>query len=118
MKLLNKQVKLNQVLKNGVLYHYTKCNGINGILNTNCFWATKSDFLNDPKEFLYVNKILKKVLINYIGNDDKIGMFLEDVNKSGNSEYFVLSFSCCRDSITMWNLVMPMDITLVLTAER
>ena len=43
MKLLNKQVKLNQVLKNGVLYHYTKCNGINGILNTNCFWATKSD---------------------------------------------------------------------------
>lgn len=29
-------------------------------------------------------------------------MFLEDVNNSGNSEYFVLSFSCCRDSITMW----------------
>ena len=76
--------------------------GINGIMNNKCFWATKNDFLNDPKEFLYVNKILKKVLINYIGNDDKIGMFLEDVNKSGNSEYFVLSFSCCRDSITMW----------------
>lgn len=99
--MIGSRICLDEV-KDKVLYHYTKSNGINGIMNNKCFWATKNDFLNDPKEFLYVNKILKKVLINYIGNDDKIGMFLEDVNNSGNSEYFVLSFSCCRDSITMW----------------
>ena len=91
--MIGNRICLDEV-KDKVLYHYTKSNGINGIMNNKCFWATKNDFLNDPKEFLYVNKILKKVLINYIGNDDKIGMFLEDVNKSGNSEYFVLSFSC------------------------
>lgn len=99
--MIGNRICLDEV-RDKVLYHYTKSNGINGIMNNKCFWATKNDFLNDPKEFLYVNKILNKILINYIGNDDKIRMFLEDVNNSGNSEYFVLSFSCCRDSITMW----------------
>ena len=110
MKLLNKQVKLNQVLKNGVLYHYTKCNGINGILNTNCFWATKSDFLNDPKEFCYIENILRAVCQECIGNNKYRQMFLTDILEeqvllSGgrNRDYFVLSFSKSRDSITMWS---------------
>ena len=47
----NKQVKLQHVADASVLYHYTKSKGVNGILHSNCFWATKSDFLNDPKEF-------------------------------------------------------------------
>ena len=43
-----RQVKLEHAEKGSILYHYTKSNGINGIINHNCFWATKSDFLNDP----------------------------------------------------------------------
>ena len=50
----NKQIKLKHVKEASTLYHYTKCNGVNGILENNCFWATKSDFLNDPKEFSYI----------------------------------------------------------------
>ena len=46
-----RQVKLARAEKGSILYHYTKSNGINGIINHNCFWATKSDFLNDPNEF-------------------------------------------------------------------
>lgn len=106
----NKQVKLNQGLKNGILYHYTKCNGINGIMNSNCFWATKSDFLNDPREFCYIENILKEVCRECIHNDTYRKLFLEDILEeqvllSGgrNRDYFVLSFSRCRDSITMWS---------------
>ena len=48
-----------QHIHSSTLYHYTKSNGINGIMQTNCFWATKSDFLNDPKEFSYIENIIK-----------------------------------------------------------
>ena len=32
-----KQVKLRQAEEGSILYHYTKSNGINGILSNNCF---------------------------------------------------------------------------------
>ena len=35
-----RQVKLEHAEKGSILYHYTKSNGINGIINHNCFWAT------------------------------------------------------------------------------
>lgn len=106
----NKQVKLKHVQDASVLYHYTKCNGINGILNSNCFWATKSDFLNDPKEFSYIENIICEVCHEAIKKEFWCNMFLEDVLEENmllgggkNKEYFVLSFSNCRDSITMWS---------------
>lgn len=106
----NKQVKLRHVQDASVLYHYTKCNGINGILNSNCLWATKSDFLNDPKEFSYIENIICEVCHEVIKKESWCSMFLEDILKENmligggkNKEYFVLSFSNCRDSITMWS---------------
>ncbi len=106
----NKQVKLKHLQDASALYHYTKCNGINGILNTNCFWATKSDFLNDPKEFSYIENIICEVCHEVIKKESWCNMFLEDVLEENmllgggkNREYFVLSFSNCRDSITMWS---------------
>ena len=56
-----KQVKLQQAEKGSILYHYTKSNGVNGILSNNCFWATKSDFLNDPNEFSHIQGIVDKI---------------------------------------------------------
>lgn len=106
----NKQVKLRQIEGFQTLYHYTKSSGINGIINHNCFWATKSDFLNDPNEFSYIERIIISVCKEYIAEKDLREMFLEDVLKehlllnSGKSrDYFVLSFSSCPDSITMWS---------------
>ena len=106
----NKQVKLQHVPDASVLYHYTKSKGVSGILHSNCFWATKSDFLNDPKEFSYMENIIRAVCGEVILEKAWCDMFLEDVLEetillSGgkNKEYFVLSFSNCRDSITMWS---------------
>ena len=106
----NKQVKLQHVADASVLYHYTKSKGVNGILHSNCFWATKSDFLNDPKEFSYIETIIREVCCELIEEKSLCDMFLEDVLEENilcgggrSKEYFVLSFSNCRDSITMWS---------------
>ena len=106
----NKQVKLKHIQDSAKLYHYTKSSGISGILQSKCFWATKSDFLNDPREFSYIKNIIRSVCRDTIKKDMWREMFLEDVLEESillsggkNKEYFVLSFSNCRDSITMWS---------------
>lgn len=101
-----RQVKLAHAEKGSILYHYTKSNGINGIINHNCFWATKSDFLNDPNEFSHIQRILAQVCQETIRDTALREMFLHDSIYAGTEkkrEYFVLSFSNCRDSITMWS---------------
>ncbi|MCI8710125.1 MAG: DUF2971 domain-containing protein [Dorea sp.] len=101
-----RQVKLEHAEKGSILYHYTKSNGINGIINHNCFWATKSDFLNDPTEFSHIYGIIEDVCRESIKDAELREMFLKDSIYAGrekNREYFVLSFSKCRDSITLWS---------------
>lgn len=101
-----RQVKLEHAEKGSILYHYTKSNGINGIINHNCFWATKSDFLNDPTEFSHIYGIIEEVCGENIKNRELREMFLKDsiyAEREKNREYFVLSFSQCRDSITLWS---------------
>ena len=101
-----KQVKLQQAEKGSSLYHYTKSNGVNGILSNNCFWATKSDFLNDPNEFSHIQGIVDKICQENIKKMALKEMFLQDsiyAEQEKQRDYFVLSFSKCRDSITMWS---------------
>lgn len=40
--MIGNRICLDEV-KDKVLYHYKKSNGINGIMNNKCFWATKND---------------------------------------------------------------------------
>lgn len=101
-----KQVKLQQAEKGSILYHYTKSNGVNGILSNNCFWATKSDFLNDPNEFSHIQGIVDKICQENIKKMALKEIFLQDsiyAEQEKQRDYFVLSFSKCRDSITMWS---------------
>ncbi len=101
-----RQVKLAHAEKGSILYHYTKSNGINGIINHNCFWATKSDFLNDPNEFSHIQGIIDDVCREQIKDPWLKEIFLADSiysDQEKGREYFVLSFSKCRDSITMWS---------------
>lgn len=109
LEMSNKQVKLKKVQQEECLYHYTKSNGVNGIIHNNCFWATKSDFLNDPKEFNHIHNIITSICEETISNLEWREMFLKDVIEEqalisgGKKDYFVLSFSQRRDSITMWS---------------
>lgn len=73
-----RQVKLKHAENSSIPYHYTKSNGINGIINHNCFWATKSDFLNDPNEFSYIQGIIEEVCRDTIKSPVLKEMFLAD----------------------------------------
>lgn len=66
--------------------------------------------MNDPKEFSYIETIIREVCCELIEEKSLCDMFLEDVLEENilcgggrSKEYFVLSFSNCRDSITMWS---------------
>lgn len=74
------------------------------------FGQPKAIFLNDPKEFSYIETIIREVCCELIEEKSLCDMFLEDVLEENilcgggrSKEYFVLSFSNCRDSITMWS---------------
>jgi hypothetical protein len=48
------------------LYHYTTWEGLWGILQTPCLWATHYKFLNDYSEILLFKPKLKLIAIDFI----------------------------------------------------
>ena len=48
---------------NKLLYHYTTCAGLIGIIQTNKIWATSALFLNDSQEIKYGINLTKSLLI-------------------------------------------------------
>lgn len=44
------------------LYHYTSIDGLKGILDSRCLWASQIHFLNDTKEFNYSFDILMELI--------------------------------------------------------
>lgn len=62
--------------------------------------------MNDPTEFSHIYGIIEDVCRESIKDAELREMFLKDSIYAGrekNREYFVLSFSKCRDSITLWS---------------
>ena len=50
-----------QFPRNVRLFHYTSAQGLYGILEGNCIWASHCDFLNDSAEFRLLRRILPKL---------------------------------------------------------
>lgn len=50
------------------LYHYTTKKSAKSILNNNCFWITRSDYLDDKKEIKYIYEVLAGVIEYLKGN--------------------------------------------------
>ena len=60
--MLKQHLRLKQIEPNQAIYHYTKSNGVQGILRDMAFYATKSDFLNDTKEMYYTLYVVDHVI--------------------------------------------------------
>lgn len=107
-------IKIFPLQKGEKLYHYTNATAVRGIIDSNSFWATKYDFLNDRSEFEYAYKLFSEKIISEIKdvrlkkeirtrlrkeiNDDfsvKIGSVLNG--------YYVLSFSLNADNLALWS---------------
>ncbi len=58
-----------------MVYHYTTPEGLNGILKSQSFWLTDSDFLNDKSEFLYSVEMLSLVINKLLAKDPNNDFF-------------------------------------------
>lgn len=103
-----KLIHLEKIRENQKLYHYTKCSGVQGIIREKTFFATDSSFLNDSNEFDYIWTVIESILdemSNAAWRDELKRVFAVDEesdNYRKSKEYYVLSFSTCADSITLW----------------
>lgn len=108
-------VHLEKMKAGSSIYHYTNSVGIMGIMEHRAFWASKSDFLNDPQEFRYIMRVVEDVCRVEIPKKKWREKFLKQYRKRNlktsarhgvyyaHKEYYVLSFSVYRDSITLWS---------------
>lgn len=101
---------------NAPIYHYTTASGIKSIIESEEFWVTKADFLNDPQEFVYVKQVLWEACLRYyttevIANDHYKAILkeLEQMSIEHNEDNtilsgsYVLSFSLEQDNLLLWS---------------
>ena len=101
----NKYVSLRSIPLDCSLYHYTKCNGVQGILKEQAFRATKSDFLNDTNEMQYILSVVSEVLKEIRREKWRIllqNQFPDTFHEIKKRSYYIVSFSTDPDSITLW----------------
>lgn len=103
--MIHKIISLKSIEPDNMLYHYTKCNGAQGIISDKSIRATRSDFLNDTNEICYILAIVKKV-IDEIGNEKWRKLLktniIESINQAKGKKYYIAAFSSESDSITLW----------------
>lgn len=102
-----------EVLKKGIIYHYTSAEGILGILDKSEFWVTKSDFLNDIYEINYTFNLFEESFLNEIKNENvrtrMISQFHSELDKDRalyNKALFgtyIMSFSINQDNLLLWS---------------
>ena len=88
-----------------VLYHYTSCKSVQGILKSGIFFATKSSFLNDTNELAYILELVEMV-ISEVENAEYRHLLrlsiIETMEEFTQRNIYVLSFSTDPDSLTLW----------------
>jgi len=90
----------NQLPPKGLLFHYTRAEGLKGIIEKNELWATSAYYLNDSTEITYGYALLKEVLDNWITENPRP----EDSLSLGIAREFQRSFGV--DFLNM-NVVQP-----------
>lgn len=112
-KYIDDDIKIESLVKGDKLYHYTTAQSVHGILESESFWVTKHDFLNDKEEFEYAHKLFSEKILSEL-NDEKIKKEIKKRlekeikdNMSGKGSflngYYVLSFSLNSDSLALWS---------------
>lgn len=81
------------------IYHYTDIKALQGILDKQEFWVTKSEFLNDPSETSYMPKVLGNNILNDVVPNLKD--LINEIEDKKNDVY-ILSLSADGDSLPMW----------------
>lgn len=90
------------------LYHYTDAAALKGILGNGTLWASKYQFMNDSKEFLYAVQLGQSIMSNYLEQASSINtrtilrMTLQMMKSVVSRHCFIVSFSKNRDQLSQW----------------
>lgn len=87
-------------------YHYTTVEGLMGIIENKCLWATGIDFLNDPSETHYIEDLIKQICIKSPDLKKVYEYFFNESYKSvffDSTSIYITSMSAAWDSLSMWN---------------
>lgn len=100
-----KYMLLKTISENEFLYHYTKIHGVQGILKDKSIRATKSDFLNDTNEMVYMLSVVEEVIKEIMNAKWKEALYesiIKNASETRKQNNYVISFSTNADSITLW----------------
>jgi hypothetical protein len=95
---------------NQLIYHYTTCNGLNGILSSKNIKATHAKYLNDWSEMLIsYYKIYEILQVHTFKNDFQkelsliiMSLLLKMIHDKEYPDIYVTSFSLNEDDILLW----------------
>lgn len=90
-----------------ILYHYTKAEGMKGIIDNRSFHCTDVTFLNDALELKYGKQIIRDILDNYIKNENNDGIKkllfrLKEMTEIQIYDTYVSCFSEDNNSLNQW----------------
>lgn len=92
------------------LYHYTDARGLEGIIKSGTIWFTDHRHMNDPSELVHGIELAYLVADDPdLNADQRVEAFLKTfksmfkhANFKSTLEFFVASFSRCRDDLGQW----------------
>ncbi|MCI1029622.1 DUF2971 domain-containing protein [Pantoea dispersa] len=89
------------------IYHYTDLNGLKGILERKCFWATHYSFLNDSQEIEHGIRCINNTLDHINGelSAELVKTLRETVRffkESSSKHAYNISFCLEPDLLSMW----------------
>lgn len=96
----------------GLIYHYTDCYGLHGILESDSLWLTDRNFLNDPTEGEYAKEVYREDISVFAkscpnGNARKVNEIIESEMSLGVViRNYIGSFSD-PDLLSQWRGYCP-----------
>lgn len=97
-----------QGIRPEIIYHYTKSDGLIGILKYNSFWATSTSYLNDKNEIYHARRIIREEINKHKAGSSEL--FLEIIRRVEgayedtmiSNEYYIVCFCENGDLLSQW----------------
>ena len=103
--MLRRFLSLKEMDESTSLYHYTKCQSAQAILNGHSFYATNTQFLNDVNEMQYILSVVDEIIMEMdkpMWSGILKHLIMENIEEFHKYEYYLISFSTKPDSLTLW----------------
>lgn len=90
------------------IYHYTTVSSLHSIIENKGFFASQSNFLNDKKELIHIESVLKECIDSF---SDRKGLknfcsefqkLYKNISWLKNRNYYIISFSRNKDNMALW----------------